>query len=165
MQHEISYECSPELLRQATRRFILTYAGPGLVAFGIAAALAFVGVSAGKETVFCWGVIIAWAVHGLPWLKFYNASVSKYDEMPDRKVGVRVEPEGMTFQTSLYTSTVKWAGLQKMWIYPDLLMLFYSKSLFSVLPAASVGEDMLDFIQQKIREHGGKVVTRGRSKD
>lgn len=162
MQREISYECSPELLRLATRRFILTYAGPGLAAFAFAAALALVGVSTGKEPAFCWCVIIAWAVHGLPWFKFYHASVSKYDEMPDRKVEMRVEPEGMTFQTSLYASTLKWAGLQKLWIYPDLLMLFYSKTVFSVLPAASVGGDMLDFIQQKIREHGGKVVMRGR---
>lgn len=158
MQNEISYECSRELMRWGARRFILTYAGPGLVAFAIAAALAVVGLNAGKEPAFCGVVIVIWALHGLLWLKYYHESVKRGEELPDRNVVLRIEPECVTFQTSMRTSSLKWAGIQKLWVYPEVILLFYSKTAYSMLPAASLSEDTRGFIEHKVREHGGKVV-------
>lgn len=167
MRHEISYEYSPELARRGTQRFISAYAGPWLVAFAIAAALALVGVIAGKEPVFCWGVIILWAVQGLPWLRYYKASIKKCEEMTDRKVTLRAEPEGLSFQTSLYSSTLKWAAISCLYIYPDLLLVFFDKTLktaYTILPVAALDEETMNFIKQQVREHGGKVLTPNRSR-
>ncbi len=79
--------------------------------------------------------------------------------MPDRKVTLRIEPDGLAFQTSLYASSLKWAGIKKLWVYPDIVLLFYDKAAYSVLPAAALAPDALSFIGQKVKEHGGTVVS------
>ncbi len=79
--------------------------------------------------------------------------------MPDRHVTVHVEAESITFQTSEHTSTMKWSLIKKLWSFPDVLLVFtYGRWNYSMIPVAPLGEELRRFIEDKVKEHGGKVV-------
>ena len=158
MQREISYEWSPELVRLGARRFIARYAGPWLVGFTIIMLVAILALAAGWEGHFWWVMIILPAIYAALWFRYYVRVVKICDEMPDRKVTVRIEPESITFQTSEHSSTMKWSRIKKLWRYPEVLLIFtYDQHTYSMLPAGPLGEEGRQFIEEKVREHGGQV--------
>jgi hypothetical protein len=53
---------------------------------------------------------------------------------------------------------MKWSRIKKLWSFPDVLLLFtYTQQTYSMLPTGPLGEDGKRFIEEKVREHGGKV--------
>ena len=74
---------------------------------------------------------------------------------------VRVEPENITVTSEKASSTLKWSAIKTMWKFPDVILLFWDKknSLHQAiaLPVAPLGEEVNRFIEDKVREHGGKV--------
>lgn len=103
-------------------------------------------------------ILILSAFYGLSWYSHYRRALKICEDMPDRKVTVKIEPESITFQTCEQTTTMKWSRVKMLWRYPDVLFLFtYSDQTFSMLPVAPLGEDAKLFIEEKVRAHGGQV--------
>lgn len=158
MQCEITYEWSPELVCLGTRRFILRYAGRSLVASAVIMVLAIAALIIGRAESFWWIIIILPVIYALIWFGHYRKAVRVCKEMPDRGVTVRIDPEGITFQTSQHTTTMKWSLIRRLWSYPDVLLLFtYTQQTYTILPSAVLGDDTRRFIEEKVREHGGQV--------
>ena len=124
MQLEISYDWTPELVRLATRRFIFRYAGRSLIGFAVVMIIAVFGLTFGEGVSFWWVMILLPMLYTLGWVRYYMRAVKVCDDMPDRKVAVRIEPEGITLQTSEHTTTMKWSRIKKLWSFPDVLLLF-----------------------------------------
>jgi hypothetical protein len=159
MQREITYEWTPELVRIGARRFISRYAGRSLLAFLIVLAIGVAGLVMGDGSGFWWLLAIFPVVYALMWVRYYFRVTKILDEMPDRRITVRVEPETITFQTSEHTSIMKWSLIKKLWIFPDVLLVFpYGRWNYSMIPVAPLGDELKRFIEDKVKEHGGKVV-------
>jgi hypothetical protein len=159
MQREISFEWSHELVRYATLRFISRYAGGSLIAAAILMIVSIVALVVGRAEGFWWVGIFLPVIYFLIWLGYYMRSVRICDEMPDRKVTVRLDPESITFETSEHSTMMKWSGIRKLWRYSKVLLLFtYDQQTYSMLPVAPLGEDGRRFIEEKVREHGGQVM-------
>lgn len=159
MQREISYEWSPELVRLGARRFISRYAGRSFIALAVIMMLAIVALTAGRTESFWWVVILVPVIYASVWFGYYRRAIKVGDDMPDRRVTVRIEPESITFETSEHTTTMKWSRIKKLWRYPDVLLLFtYDQQTYSMLPVAPLGDDGRRFIEEKVREYGGEVV-------
>jgi hypothetical protein len=105
-----------------------------------------------------------WLVIGVPvffvcaWFAYYRRIQKIRQEMPDHRVTLRIEPETITFQTSERSTTLKWSAIKTLWSYPDVLFFFtYDKQIYTAVPVAALGDDLKQFIEQKVREEG-KVV-------
>jgi hypothetical protein len=77
------------------------------------------------------------------------------------RVSVRIEPESITVKSEKGDSTVKWSAIKTVWRFPDVMLLFWDKKnrlecSFAV-PVASLGEEVSRYIEDRVREHGGKV--------
>ena len=77
------------------------------------------------------------------------------------RVSVRIEPESITVKSEKGDSTIKWSAVKTMWKFPDVVLLFWDKKnsldhAFAV-PVALLGEETKTFIENKVREHGGKI--------
>ena len=79
--------------------------------------------------------------------------------MRDRHVTVRIEPESITLRTSEHVSTMKWSLIKQVWSFPDVLLLFtYGRANYVGIPVAAIGPESKRYVEDRIRQHGGKVV-------
>jgi len=156
LSQDITYDWSPELVRNCTRRFILRGSRRTqallliLLAFGIFCLVQ--GARAG------WVLIAFCIVMVLIWVRYYFNAIKVAKERTDRQVTIRVEPDGINFRTSLQESTIKWSLIKDAWIAPDIMLLFLHGSRnYIMLPVASLGDDLRQYIETNIRQNGGKV--------
>jgi len=74
---------------------------------------------------------------------------------------VRIEPESITIKSEKDVATVKWSAIKTVWKFPDLILIFWDEKNrldhSFALPVASLGEEMSRFIEDRVREHGGKI--------
>jgi YcxB-like protein len=92
------------------------------------------------------------------WLAYYGRALKIRQEMPDKRVTLRIEPESITFQTNERSTTLKWSAIKLLWSYPDVLFFFtYDREIYTAVPVAALGDDLSQFIEQKVREHGKEV--------
>jgi len=82
-----------------------------------------------------------------------------FEELPDNRIRVRIEPESITFETNESISTMKWSAIKQLWKFPDVLLLSRYKSEMTclVLPVAELGAEVSKAIEDKVRQHGGRV--------
>ena len=112
----------------------------------------------GKLSGASWILVAPPLLFGYVWFAYYKRALNVPDQMPDRNVKVRFDLESITFESIDHTSTMKWSRIKKLWVSPEVLLLFtYDNQTFSLLPVAPLGEDGKRFIETKVREHGGKV--------
>ena len=55
------------------------------------------------------------------------------------------------------TTTLQWSAVKELWQFPSVWLLLYSKTQFSTLPVACLPPDLQTFVQERVREAGGKV--------
>jgi hypothetical protein len=156
LSQDITFEWSPELLATCARRYLLRQSRRTQVIILLLLALG----------VFCLvkGMMGGWVLVGLSiWFTFllsrqYLRAVKLVEEIPDRKVTVRVDPESITFKTSQKESTLKWPQIKEAWSSPDSLMLFpQGTAQYIALPVTPLGEDLQKYIETNIRQNGGKI--------
>jgi hypothetical protein len=102
-------------------------------------------------------IIALMAVLSLGWL--YFKVTSRWVELPDNRITVSFESEGVTFKTSETVSTMKWSTIKRLWKFPDVWLVFWFKGSdrFSPLPVEHLGPDLTKAIEDKVREHGGQI--------
>lgn len=83
----------------------------------------------------------------------------------DHPVTYELEDWVVTARSALGRSSIKWELIRKLWIDPDLILLFYSRGAYSTLPTSQVPADSLRFLAAKVREFGGTVRDRRPSAD
>jgi hypothetical protein len=117
------------------------------------------GLWAGDGGGISWCLIWFSIIYAFVWLRYYLSVTKIYEKMPDRHVTVLVEVDKISTITSEHLSTMKWSLIKKVWSFPDVLLLFtYGKWNYFAIPVAPLGQELKNFIEDKVRECGGKVV-------
>jgi hypothetical protein len=159
----ITYEWSRNLARTAGRRyFSRRFRNPMILSFIIGAVCTGGFIFDPREDMAgaYWFPLIPCLALILLYVLAYYRMTRNFEELPDNRITVRVEPESITFETSETISTMKWSAVKKLWKFPDLLLIYrYKKqnAVGVVLPVAPLGAELCRFIEEKIREHGGQV--------
>ena len=79
------------------------------------------------------------------------------DKIGDSPVEYRLDEEELTTKSPLGSSTLKWEMLVKVWIDPDMTMIFFSQNGYFTAPTDQFPEGALDFLAEKIEAGGGIV--------
>ena len=53
---------------------------------------------------------------------------------------------------------LKWEMIQKLWIDPDLTMVFYTWNGYTTIPTSQIPAEALDFLVGQVEGAGGSVV-------
>ena len=158
MQREISYEWSPEFVRLCSRRFVFRYARRSFIFCLVLFALGVCGVIFAGGSGFWYLVISLPVAYVCFWRAYYDRIRKIRQEMSDHRVTVRIESESITFQTSERSTTLKWSAIKTLWSYPDVLFFFtYDRQTYTAVPVSALGEDLKEFIEDKVRENGKEV--------
>jgi hypothetical protein len=165
MESQITYERTADFIRAVKRRHMARLTRKNFwfyLPIGIIGLLGLIGsLSTGKGTaMFCLliGIFIlplaAWAMH-------YLASSHIRLAEPPLRFTARIQPESITITSDKASSTLLWSQVTAMWRFPDLVFIFWDKKTdldhAVALPTSLLGTDLSRFIEEKVREHGGRV--------
>ena len=155
---DVTYEWSRDLIRRSVWRFSSRRLGRAIAAVVLLLLLGIASAMAGFATWMPWLFISVAIGVGLVWLRYYLFVTKAYDEMRDRRITVRIEPDTITFRSSEMVSTIKWSLIKQAWSFPDVMLLFiYGRTNYVTLPVAPIGEELRSYVVERIRTHGGKV--------
>ena len=121
-------------------------------------AIGIIGISAGNGGWMCWFLIWLSIIYLLMWIRYYYSVTKIYKKMSDKRITVSVGADNITIRTSEHLSVMKWSLIKKVWSFPDVLLLFtYGHWNYVVIPVVPLGEELKKYVEDRVREHGGKV--------
>jgi hypothetical protein len=68
--------------------------------------------------------------------------------------------EEIRTESILGSSSVKWEMVRQIWIYPDLVMVFFSRNTYITIPGEQIPTAALEFLRAKAASHEARVVDR-----
>lgn len=72
-------------------------------------------------------------------------------------ISYRLDDLELSTETSMGGSKLKWEMIEKLWIDPDLTLVFYSRNGYTTLPTDQVPVEALAFLADRVRNGGGVV--------
>jgi hypothetical protein len=77
----------------------------------------------------------------------------------NRQVVARIETESLSIDAGETVITLRWQAIKRLWKFPDLFLLFTDakQPAFVTLPISELADETKEFIENKVREHGGQV--------
>jgi hypothetical protein len=165
MATQISYEKTADFIRAVKRRHFARLTRKNILVYlpvGIIGLLGVIGsLHSGKSGGGFWllvGIFVLWPVL---WVLHYSATGYIRLAGPAPRFTARIEPESITITSDKASSTLLWSQVTAMWRFPDLVFIFWDKKTdldhAIALPTSSLGTDLSRFIEERVREHGGRV--------
>lgn len=102
-------------------------------------------------------VAVALVFPALLYAAHNRSSMGRFRRMEEPTARFIAEADTFTVSSSIGKAELKWSVVTAIWKCPDLWVIVYERSGFSVLPIASVPQTMRDFIEERVRNAGGKV--------
>ncbi len=102
-------------------------------------------------------LVLAAAVAVALYIGYYRNSLRKFRTMSTPRATFRADESSFTMTSDAGTTTLQWSAVKELWQFPSVWLLLYSKTQFSTLPLACLPPDIQAFVQERVREAGGKV--------
>jgi hypothetical protein len=162
MEYEASVRYDKSIINSAVKRFWVRSCARdtaiGFILLGTAGALWFyfdaktwyTATFAALSLVF---IFIMTAV----FFVYRKRSLKTLDEMGPPIAVWRFTEEALSAESGMGKAEFKWPVVKKLWRFPDVWLLFYTNQSYSTLPVADVSAEARQFIEEKIRSHGGIV--------
>jgi hypothetical protein len=162
MAHEATLIYSESLLREAVFGFWRRSIGMGFILMLVALAVVLgvlVALGAPVWIIVTLAVllVLAAAVAVALYIGYYRNSLRKFRTMSTPRATFRADESSFTMTSDAGTTTLQWSAVKELWQFPSVWLLLYSKTQFSTLPLACLPPDIQAFVQERVREAGGKV--------
>jgi len=162
MSHEATLIYSESLLREAVFGFWRRSIGMGFILMLVALAVVLgvlVALGAPVWIIVTLAVllVLAAAVAVALYIGYYRNSLRKFRTMSTPRATFRADESSFTMTSDAGTTTLQWSAVKELWQFPSVWLLLYSKTQFSTLPLACLPPDIQAFVQERVREAGGKV--------
>ncbi|MBX2860173.1 MAG: YcxB family protein [Vampirovibrio sp.] len=163
MAHQVSVTYTPELLKKATIRYFVRLMGRWSCCTGALASVCFalpwVPFFAGCSLTYLFP-ILGWIAVGLLvlfppviYLRVVQLNQQLLKKLDGEPLHFDFQEELVTIESSLGKSEVKWQIFDKLWIFPDLWLLFNGASNYFILPEDLLTADSKAFIRQRCDEN------------
>jgi YcxB-like protein len=162
MSHEATLIYSESLLREAVFGFWRRSIGMGFILMLVALVVVLgvlVAFGAPVWIIMTLAVlfVLAAAVAVALYIGYYRNSLRKFRTMSTPRATFRADESSFTMTSDAGTTTLQWSAVKELWQLPNVWLLLYSKTQFSTLPLACLPPDIQAFVQERVREAGGKV--------
>ena len=155
----ITFDYSPELVKQVTGRFIMRQimgTSVLVIAVGLAGIITLI---AGGRGLFQGASITVLVGYFWLWYRYYRNAVKTANELANRSITVKFDEEDVSFQSADHLSVVKWSRVKKIQKLNEAwLFHIYSDSHYSLVPTSRLDDELKAFIEQRIVKHGGQIV-------
>jgi hypothetical protein len=162
MSHEAILIYSESLLREAVFGFWRRSIGMGFILMLVAltvvlGVLVALGAPVWIIVTLAVLLVLAAAVAVALYIGYYRNSLRKFRTMSTPRATFRADESSFTMTSDAGTTTLQWSAVKELWQFPSVWLLLYSKTQFSTLPLACLPPDIQAFVQERVREAGGKV--------
>jgi len=162
MSHEATLIYSESLLREAVFVFWRRSIGMGFILMLVAltvvlGVLVALGAPVWIIVTLAVLLVLAAAVAVALYIGYYRNSLRKFRTMSTPRATFRADDSSFTMTSDAGTTTLQWSAVKELWQFPSVWLLLYSKTQFSTLPLACLPPDIQAFVQERVREAGGKV--------
>lgn len=162
MAHEATLIYSESLLREAVFGFWRRSIGMGFILMLVAltvvlGVLVALGAPVWIIVTLAVLLVLAAAVAVALYIGYYRNSLRKFRTMSTPRATFRADESSFTMTSDAGTTTLQWSAVKELWQFPSVWLLLYSKTQFSTLPLACLPPDIQAFVQERVREAGGKV--------
>ncbi|HXT67662.1 MAG TPA: YcxB family protein [Nitrospiraceae bacterium] len=162
MSHEATLIYSESLLREAVFGFWRRSIGMGFILMLVAltvvlGVLVALGAPVWIIVTLVVLLVLAAAVAVALYIGYYRNSLRKFRTMSTPRATFRADESSFTMTSDAGTTTLQWSAVKELWQFPSVWLLLYSKTQFSTLPLACLPPDIQAFVQERVREAGGKV--------
>ena len=162
MAHEATLIYSESLLREAVFGFWRRSIGMGFILMLVAltvvlGVLVALGAPVWIMVTLAVLLVLAAAVAVALYIGYYRNSLRKFRTMSTPRATFRADESSFTMTSDAGTTTLQWSAVKELWQFPSVWLLLYSKTQFSTLPLACLPPDVQAFVQERVREAGGKV--------
>ncbi len=162
MPHEATLIYSESLLRQAVFAFWRRSVGLGFILMLAVLAAILVGIialGAPLWLIVTLAVILAIAagIAAALYVGYYRNSLRKFRTMEKPQATFCADESSFTMSSDAGTTTLQWSAVKELWQFPSVWLLLYSKTQYSTLPLACLPPETQAFVQERVREAGGKV--------
>ena len=163
----MSYETTLIYTEKIVRRAIVAYWRRTIAFRYLLLPLALIGwlaftISQGESSVLTRGAAGATLVGVTLWaflyLIHYRKSMAKFREMRDPRIKFRASDESFHFSSEMGSSTLPWSVIKELWQFPDFWLFVYARGQFNTLPTDCLASEMRDFVAERVRSAGGKIV-------
>lgn len=163
MEHTFDVRVSQRDADAALRRFILRGAGWG-TAVAVVLCLAYVVHDISDGAISHLGVAILTLILILGIGCIAACIVRKrqmadlLDRLGESPVSYRLSESQISTQSSLGSSALKWEMIRKLWIDPDLTLVFYARNGYTTIPTDQIPPAALDFLASQVRQFNGTIL-------
>lgn len=147
----------------ALRRFIFREAGWGTIV-AVVLCLAFVVYDISDGGIGHLGVAVLTLLSVLA-LVYLVAFVTRRKQMGDllRRLGdtpvsYSLSDSELGTESALGSSTLKWEMIKKLWIDPDITLVFYARNGYTTIPTPQIPAVALDFLAAQVKRVGGSIL-------
>jgi hypothetical protein len=162
MTHQTTVTYTREIIRKAVGHFWLRFiAWHGFAAIAFCIVGTIVLAVAGNRS---WlvgalgaiGLMLLTTSTGV-YVAFLKRSMWKFNRMASKSVVFTFADERFTVVSDLGSSELSWKAIEQVWRFPELWLLFASKTTYITLPIADIDPSAKDFIIEQVVRHGGRV--------
>jgi hypothetical protein len=162
VRHELTYEITDDLMRAATRRFVLHHAGWRVwIALGLLTLL-LIPICAPEDDHFICGIFIGAVILLAVLVAVAYATRDRRAVQTARKLSTRearcvLTDDAIELENALARSAIKWPLVQKVVRGTDVWLLFMSRQQYFALPADKLAGEAGEFLAARVKAAGGKV--------
>ena len=75
----------------------------------------------------------------------------------DSPISYTLDESEFASKSALGSSSLKWEMIKKLWIDPDLIMVFYARNGYTTIPANQIPDSALEFLAEQVKRVGGSI--------
>ena len=162
MTYQATVTYTKPIIRSAMRQFWFRYiAWHGFAVIAISTIVAAVLIATGDRSwvagMFAVLSIISLATSTAVYVVLLRRSFWRFNHMHSKSANFTFSDESLTVASDLGKSEMSWRAIKKIWKFPDVWLLFVSKSVFITLPLSDIDASTQEFIAEQTVRHGGRV--------
>jgi hypothetical protein len=156
MLAEIHYEHTSRLAKRAWLHYYMHKDAGWLIGMLVITVIGLADLFMGSGSWFGGFCLGAASVYLISWWNSYQAA-STY-RPKDSRIKVIITNEDLSFELNSRKTTAPWQDVTDLWKFRDLWLFFIRGSEFySTVPVAAMNAETMAFIENKMKETGGRI--------
>ena len=159
---EFEVQYSEALIKKTTQRYTLRLVGRGgFITLGaiLVCLLYLIAIGDRSWRIGSMATIAGFALVMLPslYVAFLRRSLATFRAM-DRPTAIfRLTDDTLYSKTTLGSSDIRWEAIEKVWKFPEVWLIFYSRGQYITLPTTALDAEACRFILEKVQRCGAQV--------
>jgi hypothetical protein len=159
---QIQARYTESLVRRVAMQFWVRYIGwRGFAAVAIMTVcflyLLMIGDYSWYVSVFGTVLVMAILVGGAIYYVNRHRALATLRQMAEPIATIDLSDVGISTQSDLGKCEMSWRAITEVWTFPDAWLFFIAKGSYFTIPTESLTNEVRQFINQKVQEHGGTM--------